>query len=36
VPIEREQLQASYRDGLLTVKAPKANQVSSVKVAVAG
>ena len=35
-PIEREQLQASYRDGLLTVKAPKANQVSTVKVAVEG
>lgn len=34
VPIEREQLQASYRDGLLTVKAPKAQRVSTVRVAV--
>jgi HSP20 family protein len=32
--IEREQLQAVYRDGLLTVTAPKANKVSSVTVQV--
>jgi HSP20 family protein len=36
VPIEREQLQAVYRDGLLTVTAPKANKVSSVTVKVEG
>ena len=35
-PIEREQLQAVYRDGLLTVTAPKANKVSSVVVTVEG
>jgi HSP20 family protein len=35
-PIEREQLQAVYRDGLLTVTAPKANKVSSVTVKVEG
>jgi HSP20 family protein len=35
-PIEREQLQAVYRDGLLTVTAPKANKVSSVTVQVEG
>lgn len=36
VAIEREQLQAVYRDGLLTVTAPKANKVSSVRVKVEG
>ena len=35
-PIVREQLQAVYRDGLLTVTAPKANTVSSVTVTVEG
>jgi len=35
-PIVREQLQAVYRDGLLTVTAPKANTVSSVTVKVEG
>jgi HSP20 family protein len=35
-PIEREQLQAVYRDGLLSVTAPKANKVSSVTVQVEG
>ena len=35
-PIEREQLQARYRDGLLTVVAPKAQRLSSVKVSVEG
>ena len=35
-PIEREQLQAVYRDGLLTVTAPKAHKVSSVTVHVEG
>ena len=34
VAIEREQLQAIYRDGLLTVTAPKANKVSTVTVKV--
>ncbi|MFM7269210.1 MAG: Hsp20/alpha crystallin family protein [Cyanobium sp.] len=34
VAIEREQLQAIYRDGLLTVTAPKANKVSAVTVKV--
>ncbi|MFO7628682.1 MAG: Hsp20/alpha crystallin family protein [Prochlorococcaceae cyanobacterium] len=34
--IEREQLEAHYRDGLLTVKAPKANRVSTVTVKVDG
>jgi HSP20 family protein len=34
--IEREQLQAVYRDGLLSVTAPKANTVSSVTVQVEG
>ena len=33
-PIERERLQAVYRDGLLTVVAPKANKVSTVTVKV--
>lgn len=36
VAIERDQLKASYRDGLLTVTAPKANTVSSVTVQVEG
>ena len=36
VPIEREQLQAVYRDGLLSVTAPKANTVSTVTVKVGG
>ncbi len=36
VAIEREQLQAVYRDGLLTVTAPKANTVSTVTVKVEG
>ena len=36
VAIEREQLQAVYRDGLLTVTAPKANTVSTVTVTVQG
>ena len=36
VAIEREQLQAIYRDGLLTVTAPKANKVSTVPVKVEG
>ena len=36
LPIEREQLQAVYRDGLLTVSAPKAHKVSSVTVQVEG
>ena len=36
VAIEREQLQAVYRDGLLHVTAPKANKVSSVSVKVEG
>ena len=36
VAIEREQLQAVYRDGLLTVTAPKANKVSTVPVKVEG
>ena len=35
-PIDREQLQASYRDGLLSVKAPKANKVTTVCVKVDG
>jgi HSP20 family protein len=35
-PIVREQLQAVYRDGLLTVTAPKANTVTSVTVKVEG
>jgi len=35
-PIEREQLQARYKDGLLTVTAPKAHKVSSVTVQVEG
>ena len=35
-PIVRDQLQAVYRDGLLTVTAPKANTVSSVTVTVEG
>jgi HSP20 family protein len=35
-PIEREQLQAVYRDGLLIVTAPKANKLSSVTVKVEG
>jgi HSP20 family protein len=36
VAIERDQLQAVYRDGLLTVTAPKANKVSTVTVKVEG
>ncbi len=36
VPIEREALQAVYRDGLLTVTAPKANKVTAVTVKVEG
>jgi HSP20 family protein len=36
VAIEREQLQAVYRDGLLSVTAPKANTVSTVTVKVEG
>ncbi|QVL53929.1 MAG: Hsp20/alpha crystallin family protein [Cyanobium sp. M30B3] len=35
-PIDRDQLQAVYRDGLLTVTAPKARKVSSVTVQVEG
>jgi HSP20 family protein len=35
-PIDRDQLQAVYRDGLLTVTAPKAHKVSSVTVQVEG
>ena len=35
-PIAREQLQAVYRDGLLTVTAPKATTVSTVTVKVEG
>jgi len=35
-PIEREQLQARYKDGLLTVTAPKAHNVSTVTVQVEG
>ena len=35
-PIQPEQLQAVYRDGLLTVTAPKANNVSAVTVKVEG
>jgi HSP20 family protein len=35
-PIEREQLQARYKDGLLTVTAPKSHNVSSVTVQVEG
>ncbi|MGB5135828.1 MAG: Hsp20/alpha crystallin family protein [Prochlorococcaceae cyanobacterium] len=34
--IDRDQLQASYRDGLLAVTAPKANKVTSVTVKVDG
>jgi HSP20 family protein len=33
-PIDRDQLQASYRDGLLSVRAPKAHSVTSVTVKV--
>ena len=36
LPIERDQLQATYRDGLLSVMAPKANRVTSVTVKVDG
>jgi HSP20 family protein len=36
VAIEREQLQAVYREGLLTVTAPKAHKVSTVTVQVEG
>ncbi|MFM7635428.1 MAG: Hsp20/alpha crystallin family protein [Cyanobacteriota bacterium] len=36
VAIEREQLRAIYRDGLLTVTAPKAHRLSSVTVQVEG
>jgi HSP20 family protein len=35
-PIDRDQLQAVYRDGLLTVTAPKAHKVSTVTVQVEG
>ena len=35
-PIDRDRLQAVYRDGLLSVTAPKANMVSSVSVQVEG
>jgi HSP20 family protein len=35
-PIQREQLQARYRDGLLTVTAPKAHTLTSVSVQVEG
>jgi HSP20 family protein len=35
-PIHRDQLQAVYRDGLLTVTAPKANTTTSVTVKVEG
>jgi HSP20 family protein len=35
-PIQRDQLQAVYRDGLLTVTAPKANTTTSVTVKVEG
>ena len=34
--INRDQLEASYRDGLLSVKAPKAQKVSTVSVRVEG
>jgi HSP20 family protein len=34
--IDRDQLQARYRDGLLTVTAPKAQKVSTVRVNVEG
>ncbi len=34
--IDHEQLQATYRDGLLTVKAPKAQKVTTVSVSVEG
>ena len=34
--IEREQLVASYRDGLLSIRAPKANKLTTVKVLVEG
>jgi HSP20 family protein len=36
VAIEREQLEAHYRDGLLSVKAPKANTLTTVTVKVDG
>lgn len=36
VTIDREQLEAHYRDGLLSVTAPKANTVSTVTVKVDG
>ncbi|MEB3265071.1 MAG: Hsp20/alpha crystallin family protein [Cyanobacteriota bacterium] len=36
VALEREQLQAVYRDGLLAVTAPKANKVGTVTVKVEG
>jgi len=35
-PIERDQLEATYRDGLLRVLAPKASSVTSVTVKVEG
>jgi HSP20 family protein len=35
-PIDRDQLQAVYRDGLLTVTAPKAQKLSTVTVQVEG
>jgi HSP20 family protein len=34
--IDRDQLQATYRDGLLSVRAPKAQRVSTVSVKVEG
>jgi len=36
VAIDREQLEASYRDGLLRVRAPKSQRLSSVSVKVEG
>jgi HSP20 family protein len=35
-PIDRDQLEAHYRDGLLTVKAPKAQRLTTVSVKVEG
>ncbi len=34
--IDRDQLPATYRDGLLSVRAPKAQRVSTVSVKVGG
>jgi len=36
VPIQRDQIQATYSDGVLTVVAPKAHTVTSVAVQVEG